>query len=134
MFDQFWINSLIPGFKFFTTVARFFFSTKDSALLLHYMGSISTGRYESHREYNEAARFLWTDYRWTSSVISMTIDLGCKPLVENRREQRLVLLSKILNDLLSIPTEYHIGFNNRSSRTSNQIQLKILSIHCQTVQ
>ncbi|CAC5408524.1 unnamed protein product [Mytilus coruscus] len=74
-----------------------------------------------------AARFVCKDYRRTSSVASMMKHLGWKPLVERRREQRLVLLYKIVNDLVAIPTEHHIEFNTRPSRTSNVKQLKLLS-------
>ena len=74
-----------------------------------------------------AARFVFKDYRRTSSVTSMMKDLGWKPLVERRREQRLVLLYKIVNDLVAIPTEHHIEFNTRPSRTSNVKQIKLLS-------
>ncbi|CAC5407482.1 unnamed protein product [Mytilus coruscus] len=71
-----------------------------------------------------AARFVCKDYRRTSSVTSVMKDLGWKPLVKDR-EQRLVLLYKIVNDLVAIPTEHHIEFNTRPSRTSNVKQLKL---------
>ena len=50
-----------------------------------------------------AARFVFKDYRRISSVTSMMKGLGWKPLVERRREQRLVLLYKIVNDLVANP-------------------------------
>ena len=50
-----------------------------------------------------AARFVQSDYKRTSSVTSMMEELGWKPLHERRREQRLTLLYKIVNDLKSLP-------------------------------
>ena len=51
-----------------------------------------------------AARFIYSDYKRTSSVTAMMNELGWKPLNERRKEQRLVLLFKIVNDLVAIPT------------------------------
>jgi hypothetical protein len=41
------------------------------------------------------ARFIYSDYKRTSSVTAMMNELGWKPLNERRKEQRLVLLFKI---------------------------------------
>ena len=49
------------------------------------------------------------------------------PLAERRREQRLILLFKIVNDLVAIPTDDIITFNNRPSRNTNNRQIKVLS-------
>jgi hypothetical protein len=42
----------------------------------------------------------------------MMENLTWTPLAERRREQRLILLFKIVNDLVAIPTD-DITFNNR---------------------
>jgi hypothetical protein len=49
-----------------------------------------------------AARFIYSDYKRTSSVTAMMNELGWKPLNERGKEQRLVLLFKIVNDPLII--------------------------------
>ena len=51
-------------------------------------------------------------------------ELGWKPLNERRKEQRLVLLFKIVNDLVA---DNNIEYNQRPSRTSNSKQIKVLS-------
>ena len=63
----------------------------------------------------------------TSSVTSMMDELGWKPLHERTREQRLTLLFKIVNDLVAIPADQHIRYNNRTSRNRHSKQLKVES-------
>jgi hypothetical protein len=46
---------------------------------------------------------------------------------QRRKEQRLVLLFKIVNDLVAIPADNNIEYNQRPSRTSNSKQIKVLS-------
>ena len=75
----------------------------------------------------KAARFVKSDYKQTSSVTSMMDELGWKPLHERRREQRLTLLFKIVNDLVAIPADHHIRYNNRTSRNRHSKQLKVES-------
>ena len=75
----------------------------------------------------KAARFVKSDYKQTSSVTSMMDELGWKPLHERRREQRLTLLFKIVNDLVAIPADQHIRYNNRTSRNRHSKQLKVES-------
>ena len=74
-----------------------------------------------------AARFVQNDYKRTSSVTSMMEKLGWKPLHERRRERRLTLLYKIVNDLVAITGDQHISYNNRRSRHRHNKQLKIES-------
>ena len=62
-----------------------------------------------------AAKFIYSDYKRTA----MMNELGWKPLNERRKEQRLVLLFKIVNDLVAIPADNNIEYNQRPSRTSN---------------
>jgi hypothetical protein len=57
----------------------------------------------------------------------MMNELGWKPLNERRKKQRLVLLFKIVNDLVAIPADNNIEYNQRPSRTSNNKQIKVLS-------
>jgi hypothetical protein len=57
----------------------------------------------------------------------MMNELGWKPLNERRKKQRLVLLFKIVNDLVAIPADNNIEYNQRPSRTSNSKQIKVLS-------
>ena len=52
-----------------------------------------------------AARFIFNDYMRSSSVTAMIENLKWKPLAERRREQRLIMLFKIVNDLVAIPTD-----------------------------
>jgi hypothetical protein len=64
-------------------------------------------------------------------MTAMMESLKWTPLAERRREQRLILLFKIVNDLVVIPTD-DITFNNRSSRNSNNRQIKVLSTNTDT--
>jgi hypothetical protein len=73
------------------------------------------------------ARFIYSDYKRTSSVTAIINELGWKPLNERRKEQRLVLLFKIVNDLVAIPADNNIEYNQRPSRTSNSKQIKVPS-------
>ena len=57
----------------------------------------------------------------------MMEELGWKPLHERKREQRLFLLYKIVNDLVAIHADQHITYNNRRSRHGHNKQLKIKS-------
>jgi hypothetical protein len=70
-----------------------------------------------------------SDYKRTSSVTAMMNELGWKPLNERRKEQRLVLLFKIVNDLVlvAIPADNNTEYNQRPSRTSNSKQIKVPS-------
>jgi hypothetical protein len=64
-------------------------------------------------------------------MTAMMESLKWTPLAERRREQRLILLFKIVNDLVVIPID-DITFNNRSSRNSNNRQIKVLSTNTDT--
>jgi hypothetical protein len=72
------------------------------------------------------ARFIFNDYMCSSTVTAMMESLKWTPLAERRREQRLILLFKIVNDLVANPTD-DITFNNRPGRNSNNRQIKVLS-------
>ena len=51
----------------------------------------------------KAARFVKADYSRYSSVSQMMAELGWKPLHTRRREQRLTMMFKIINNLVAIP-------------------------------
>ena len=59
----------------------------------------------------------------------MMEELEWKPAHERRRDQRLTLLYNIVNDLVAIPVDQHITYNNRRSRHRHNKQLKIESIN-----
>jgi hypothetical protein len=63
-----------------------------------------------------AARFVKNDYRRDSSVTAMLQDLKWQPLADRRRDQRSILLYKIINGLVAIPADQHIQPNPRPSR------------------
>jgi len=51
---------------------------------------------------------------------------------ERRREQRLILMYKIVNDLIAIPAETHITPNRGITRSSTTNQLKLYSCNSDT--
>ena len=61
------------------------------------------------------ARFVFNDYSRTSSVTAMLSKLDWVPLAERRRDARLTLMFKIINDLIAIPAEEYL--TKSSSRT-----------------
>ena len=72
-----------------------------------------------------AARFVCNDYGRRSSVTDMMSRLNWTPLSDRRREQRLILLFKIINGLVAIPADDYIVFNQRRTRTSNCKSIKV---------
>jgi hypothetical protein len=74
-----------------------------------------------------AARFAYNDYGRTTSATEMMKKLDWKPLSERRREQRLILMYKIVNDLIAIPAETHITLNRGITRSSTTNKLKLYS-------
>jgi hypothetical protein len=70
------------------------------------------------------ARFIFNDYMCSSTVTAMMESLKWTPLAERRREQRLILLFKIVNDLVAITIHDIITFNNRPRRNSNNRQIR----------
>ena len=69
-----------------------------------------------------AARFIKNDYTRKSSVTSMMNDMNWKPLHQRRRETRLILFYKIVNNLVAIPPENHITENKRNLRNTHNKQ------------
>ena len=74
-----------------------------------------------------AARFVKNDYGRYSSVSDMMTDLKWKPLQQRRREHRLTLLYKIINNLVAIPKDDYIEFNTRDSRHGHSKQIRVKS-------
>ena len=79
-----------------------------------------------------AARFVKGDYRRHSSVTEMMKKLKWKPLHTRRREIRITLLFKIINNLVAIPPDDYLTFSIRPNRLkhSKQIQVKSPTINC----
>ena len=69
------------------------------------------------------ARFIFNDYRWTSSVTGMMNELKWDPLVLRRRTARLSMLSKITLGQVAIPAQKFIHpVQTRSSSRLNHSQ------------
>ena len=66
-----------------------------------------------------AARFVKNDYGSRSSVTQMMSDLNWKSLQDRRRDSRLVLLYKIINELVAIPPDKHLVKTTRDLKTAN---------------
>jgi hypothetical protein len=64
-----------------------------------------------------AARFIFNDYMRSSSVTAMMESLKWTPLAERRRELLPILLFKIVNDLVAIPTDITL--------TTDQAEIRI---------
>ena len=74
-----------------------------------------------------AARFVKGDYNKQSSVTSMMKELNWKSLQTRRREQRLTLLFKIINNLVAIPPDNYVTFNTRVIRNRHNRQIRVKS-------
>ena len=74
-----------------------------------------------------AARFVKNDYSRHSSVTEMMKELNWKPLHTRRRENRLALMFKIINNLVAIPADNYISFNTRETRNKHSMQIKVKS-------
>jgi hypothetical protein len=76
-----------------------------------------------------AARFVYNNYSRYTSVTSLLNKLQWKTLSDRRREDRLVLMYKIINDLIAIPAENYIT-HSKYTRTSNSKKINLYS--CKT--
>ena len=74
-----------------------------------------------------AARFVCNDYGRYSSVSKMMEELKWQSLSQNRRDQRLILLYKIVHGLVAIPADSLFQLNTRPSRTQHSKSIKVLS-------
>ena len=63
-----------------------------------------------------AARWVYRDYRYTSSVTAMMKDLNWRPLDQKRIDSRLIMLYKVTHDLVAIPASLYHTRNTRKSR------------------
>ena len=66
-----------------------------------------------------AARFVTGDFSYYSSVTKMIKDLGWSDLAHRRRDARLTMLFKIINDLVSIKPEMYITQGSSNTRSNN---------------
>ena len=74
-----------------------------------------------------AARFVKNNYSRYSSLTEMMKELNWKPLHTRRRENRLALMFKIINNLVAIPADNYISFNTRETRNKHSMQIKVKS-------
>ena len=63
-----------------------------------------------------AARWVYRDYSYTSSVTAMMKDLNWRPLDQRRIDSRLIMLYKVTHDLVAIPASQYLTRNTRLSR------------------
>ena len=63
-----------------------------------------------------AARWVYRDYSYTSSVTAMMKDLNWRPLDQRRIDSRLIMLYKVTYDLVAIPASQYLTRNTRLSR------------------
>ena len=78
----------------------------------------------------KAARFVKGDYGRYSSVTQMMNELNWKLLASRRREKRLVLLYKIVNNLVAIPPDEHFAYKAHSNRSKTTNSKLIEVKHC----
>ena len=79
------------------------------------------------RVQRRAARFVLNDYQRDSSVTAMLKSLGWQDLSSRRREARLVLLYKIINNLVTISQNDYLERNHSKTRSGNSHCLKVYS-------
>ena len=75
-----------------------------------------------------AARFISNDYRWHSSVTSMLQDLGWRNLASRRKDTRLALFYKIVNQLVAVPTEDILIKADSRLRSNHKYEFKTLGL------
>lgn len=66
-----------------------------------------------------SARFVCGDYGRRSSVTAMMEKLEWKPLVERRRDARLTMFYKLVNDLVAVPSSQYLEKGYTRTRSSN---------------
>ena len=71
-----------------------------------------------------AARFIKNDYSRHSSVTSLMKALKWQPLHTRRKEKRLILMFKIINNLVAIPPD-NLQFNQRPHRNKHNKQILV---------
>ena len=63
-----------------------------------------------------AAKWVYRDYSYTSSISAMMKDLNWRPLDQRRIDSRLIMLYKVTYDLVAIPAFQYLIGNTRLSR------------------
>ena len=71
-----------------------------------------------------AARWVQSDYRTTSSVTNMLKELGMSSLQNRRKQQRLVLMFKIMNNLVGVPPD-DLDLAQADGRTRSNHKFKL---------
>ena len=61
---------------------------------------------------------------------TVLVELNWKPLASRRREKRLVLLYKIVNNLVAIPPDEHFAYKAHSNRSKTTNSKLIEVKHC----
>ena len=89
----------------YISVVRFVLDYSSTIWDLYHQEDINRIENIQRRE----AIFVQGDYKRTSSVTSTMDELDWVPLHERRREKRLTLLYKIINDLVANPADQHMS-------------------------
>ena len=105
---------------------------------LEYAGSVWDPRLTKDRQSLEkiqrkAARFVKRDYRRRSSLTRMMAGLGWRDLETKRRDMRLALLHKIINNNIAITTA-DLGMAAGDGRTKSNHARKLRAMGAQTPQ
>ena len=79
------------------------------------------------RVQRRAARYVYNNYDYSSSVTTMLENLKWQPLEERRMNTRLCLLYKAVNGLVAIPVQQYLIPLNRPSRHSNSLSFQLFS-------
>ena len=67
-----------------------------------------------------AARFCYSDYRWTSSVISVLQELDWEDLQSRREQNKVAMMYRIVNNLVEIPADQYVTAAGVSTRGHQQ--------------
>ena len=72
-----------------------------------------------------AARYVKNKYHNRSSVTDMPADLQWKPLQERRKEVRLIMLYKVINNKIALDNSQLIPLNSSSTRNTHDLAYNI---------
>ena len=72
-----------------------------------------------------AARYVKNKYHHRSSVTDMLADLQWKPLQERRKEARLIMLFKVINNKIALDNSQLIPLNSTSTRNTHDLSYQI---------
>ena len=79
-----------------------------------------------------AARFVNNDYNWGSSVTSMLQELGWQDLASRRKDIRLALFYKVVNQLVAVPAEDILDKANPRFRSKHPMTYRHIKTNCDT--